>query len=84
MLAGDEALKVVFIQASLNLPYDHRIHVQNFTVQVSLTKLLNFYLQGQGSNLSDCTFYFMSCMNRMPRMPVLLTNEQREEVGLYL
>ncbi|KAH8947579.1 hypothetical protein BDL97_11G049800 [Sphagnum fallax] len=30
---GDEALKVVFIQASLNLPYDHRIHVQNFTVQ---------------------------------------------------
>jgi hypothetical protein len=26
----------------------------------------------------------MSCMNRMPRMSVMLTNEQREEVGLYL
>jgi len=39
VVAGDEALKVVFIQASLNLPYDHRIHVQNFTVQVSLTQV---------------------------------------------
>jgi hypothetical protein len=30
---GDEALKVILIQASLNLPYDHRIYVQNFTAQ---------------------------------------------------
>ncbi|KAH8940119.1 hypothetical protein BDL97_15G072500 [Sphagnum fallax] len=30
---GDEALKVILIQASLTLPYDHRIYVQNFTAQ---------------------------------------------------
>jgi hypothetical protein len=44
--AGDEALKVILIQASLNLPYDHRIYVQNFTAQVSPTNFLNSYLQG--------------------------------------
>ncbi|CAM6041242.1 unnamed protein product [Sphagnum compactum] len=31
--AGDEALKAVLIRVSLNLPYGHSIHVQNFIVQ---------------------------------------------------
>jgi hypothetical protein len=41
VVAGDEALKVVLIWVSLNLPYGHHIHVQNFTVQVCHTMVLN-------------------------------------------
>lgn len=31
---GGSPLKVAIVRAHLNLPYDHRINVQNFTAQV--------------------------------------------------
>ncbi len=55
MVARDEALIVALILANINLPYDHCIHDQSFTVQVCHIMALKLMFVMPSSNIPHDT-----------------------------